>query len=171
MNTKVAVRRAAEDDAANLHALRLTIFGETEFMLWEPGEFRDTVEDEGRRIARLNSQPNSACLVAAEGATLVGFLNAMGGQVNRLRHSTILALGVLRASWGQGIATSLLRSAMAWSREAGLRRVELTVHTTNVRAVNLYLRSGFQVEGVRRSSLLVSGKYVDEYLMSVVNEV
>jgi RimJ/RimL family protein N-acetyltransferase len=60
---------------------------------------------------------------------------------------------------------------MAWSREAGLRRVELTVHTTNVRAVNLYLRSGFQVEGVRRSSLLVSGKYVDEYLMSVVNEV
>jgi RimJ/RimL family protein N-acetyltransferase len=52
-----------------------------------------------------------------------------------------------------------------------LRRVELTVHTTNQRAIAAYKRCGFQVEGVRRSSLLVDGKYVDEYLMAVINDV
>jgi RimJ/RimL family protein N-acetyltransferase len=42
----------------------------------------------------------------------------------------------------------------------------LTVHTSNLQALGLYLRYGFQVEGVRRHSLLVDGRYVDEYLMS-----
>jgi RimJ/RimL family protein N-acetyltransferase len=32
--------------------------------------------------------------------------------------------------------------------------------------MSLYLSGGFQVEGVRRKSLLVDGVYVDEYLMS-----
>jgi RimJ/RimL family protein N-acetyltransferase len=52
-----------------------------------------------------------------------------------------------------------------------LRRIELTVHTSNQRAIDVYKRCGFQVEGVRQSSLLVDGKYVDEYLMAVINEV
>jgi RimJ/RimL family protein N-acetyltransferase len=45
------------------------------------------------------------------------------------------------------------------------------VHTTNLRAIGVYLRCGFKVEGLRRSSLLVDGEYVDEYLMAVLNEV
>jgi RimJ/RimL family protein N-acetyltransferase len=170
MNTSVVVRRAEEADAENLLALRSAIFAETEFMLWEPGEFRDTADDERARISRLNSQPNSLCLVACAGEQLVGFLNAMGAQVNRLRHSTTLALGVLRGHWGHGVATALINAALSWSREAGLRRVELTVHTTNRRAIKVYQSAGFQVEGVRRSSLCVSGQYVDEYLMSVLHE-
>jgi RimJ/RimL family protein N-acetyltransferase len=52
-----------------------------------------------------------------------------------------------------------------------LRRIELTVHTTNDRAIAAYRRCGFQIEGVRQSSLLVDERYVDEYLMAVINDV
>lgn len=65
---------------------------------------------------------------------------------------------------------ALLSAALAWSKGAGLRRVDLTVRVGNVRAIALYERFGFQVEGVRRSSLVVGGQYVDEFLMSVVHE-
>lgn len=170
MANSVVVRRAQESDSASLVALRKTIFGETEFMLWEPGEFHDTAEDEAKRIARLNAGQNSLCVVAEDGGTLVGFLNAMGGSVNRQRHSTRVALGVLRAHWGRGVASALLEEALTWSKRAGLVRVELTVHTTNLRAMDVYLRVGFQVEGVLRSSLLVAGRCVDEYVMSVIND-
>jgi len=64
----------------------------------------------------------------------------------------------------------MLDEVLAWSRQVGLARIELTVHTTNERAIGVYQRSGFQIEGTRRRSLLVSGRYVDEYLMSVINE-
>lgn len=90
--------------------------------------------------------------------------------MNRRRHSTTLALGVLRSHWGQGHATRLLAEALAWSRAVRLARVELTVQTTNLRAIAVYLRAGFQLEGTRRMSLLVAGKYVDEYQLAVTHE-
>ena len=166
MNPTVSVRRAREHDAPGLLALRQPVFQETDFMLWEPAEFQDTEEDERKRIARLNSATNSACFIATDQAMVVGFLNAMGSPVNHLRHSSTLALGVRRSYWSQGVGSALLAEALAWSRSAGLARLELTVHTTNQRAFELYKRHGFEIEGVRRKSLLVNGKYVDEYLMS-----
>lgn len=43
--------------------------------------------------------------------------------------------------------------------------------TTEIRrTIAADLHAGFQVEGVRRQSLLVSGRYVDECLMSIVHE-
>lgn len=166
----VVVRRAVESDAGELLQLRKGVFAETEYMLLEPVEFSDTEEDERRRIAHLNREPNSACFVAVVDGTIVGFLSAMGGQVNRLRHSVKLALGVRRSCWGRGAGKALLDAALAWSRDAGLRRVELTVHITNERAVSLYKSAGFEIEGVRRSSLRVAGRYVDEYSMAVIHD-
>jgi RimJ/RimL family protein N-acetyltransferase len=164
------VRRAAESDGPALVELRRVLFAETSNMLWEPGEFVQTAEDESKRIARLNGRANSLVILAEEAGQPIGLLTAVGGEVRRLRNSASLALGVARSHWGQGVATRMLQTALDWSRAAGLRRVELTVHTSNLRAVAVYLRCGFQVEGVRRSSLLVDGVYVDEYMMSVLNE-
>jgi RimJ/RimL family protein N-acetyltransferase len=62
-----------------------------------------------------------------------------------------------------------MEHVITWSSSVELHRLELTVHTTNLRALNLYLRQGFQVEGVRRHSLRVDGQYVDEYLMSRIS--
>ena len=169
MKHDIAVRAGSEADAEHVLALRAAIFAETEFMLWEPAEFKDTAADEARRIERLNAAPKSRFLVAIEGAGLVGFCAAMGGPVNRLRHSATLALGVLRSHWGKGIGSALLGQVAQWSKTAGVTRLELTVHTSNLRATNLYLRCGFQIEGLRRKSLYVNGRYVDEYLMSNVS--
>ncbi len=136
----------------------------------DPELMQDAIaEQERQRIARLNAQPNSRVLLAEEGGRPVGLLTAVGGERNRLRHSAGLALGVAKSHWGQGIATAMVREAVAWSATAGLKRLELTVHTANLAAVSVYLRCGFQVEGVRRSSLLVDGVYVDEYMMSLLN--
>lgn len=169
MINTLSIRAAVEEDAASLLALRQIVFEETEYMLWEPAEFKDSVDDERKRIERLNASRNSRCLVAIADDAPVGFLNAMGSPVNRLRHATTLALGVRRSHWGCGIGSALLSEALLWSRNVGLVRVELTVHITNERAVALYLRHGFEVEGTRRKSLLVGARYVDEYLMSVTN--
>ncbi|MDB5857128.1 MAG: family acetyltransferase [Ramlibacter sp.] len=163
------VRLATEADAAALIELRRKLFSETSFMLWEPAEFTQTAEQERARIARLNSQPNSLVLLAEQGTQAVGLLSAVGGERNRLRHAAALALGVARSHWGQGVATAMVREAVAWSARIGLKRLELTVHTSNLAAVSVYLRCGFQVEGVRRSSLFVEGAYVDEYLMSLLH--
>ena len=160
------VRRAVEADACALIELRRKLFAETTFMLWEPAEFSNTADDERKRIARLQGRANCAVLLAEVASQPVGLLTAVGGELNRLRHSATLALGVAKSHWGQGIATAMVREAVSWSTTAGIARLELTVHTTNLAAIAVYLRCGFEVEGRRRKSLFVDGAYVDEYLMS-----
>jgi len=170
MTTAVTVRPATVVDAASVLALRAAVFAETDYMLWEPAEFKDTVEDEASRIFRFNSSKNSCFLIATVDGAPIGFCGVMGGGVNRLRHSASIAIGVLREHWGQGAGNSLLQAAVSFSIGAGLTRIELTVHTTNIKAIALYLRNGFEVEGRRRRSLRVAGEYVDEYLMSLLHE-
>ncbi len=171
MTPPVFVRPATEADAAAVLAMRVAIFAETDFMLWEPAEFKDTSADEAARIKRLNASTNSRFLIATLNEAPIGFCAVMGGGVNRLKHSATLAIGVLRAHWSGGIGGALIQETNTFARQASVSRLELTVHTDNVRAVSLYLRHGFEVEGRRRQSLRVAGRYVDEYLMSkLLNE-
>jgi len=164
----VTVRRAAVSDAEQLVALRRALFAETSLMLWEPAEFVATAADEGGFIQRLSGGANCLLLLALADGQAVGFLAALGGERNRLRHSALLAVGVLRAYWSQGVASRMLAEVIAWAPGAGIKRLELTVHTANARAVSVYQRCGFEIEGTRRSSMLVDGVYTDEYLMALI---
>ena len=170
-NSVIAVRRAALGDAEQLVGVRRALFAETSLLLWEPAEFTSTAEDEGRLIERLSERSNSLLLVSLSEGRVVGFLAAMGGERNRLRHSALVALGVLRTYWSQGAASSMLSEVIAWAPGAAIKRLELTVHTSNERAVRLYRKHGFEVEGTRRCSLRVDGAYVDEYLMSRITDI
>lgn len=167
----ISVRKAETLDAAAILDLRSRIVSETAFMLLEPGELQDSVDDEAKRIDRLNSRDNCLMIVAESSGRVIGYLAAYGGETRRIRHRATIALGVAKECWGQGAATAMLNFVLHWSREQKLRRIELTVHTTNNRAIAVYKRCGFQIEGVRCSSLLVDGQYVDEYLMAVINDV
>lgn len=57
----ISVREAKSSDAAAILYLRNRIVSETSFMLLDTGEFQDSVEDEAKRIDRLNSRDN--CLL------------------------------------------------------------------------------------------------------------
>ncbi|HET7062044.1 MAG TPA: GNAT family protein [Nitrosospira sp.] len=165
-----AIRRALESDAASLIDLRRWLFEETSFMLWEPAEFKQTEDDERARIIRLNRQPNSVILLAEAGMQLVGVLSATGDDRKQLRQTALLSIGVVKSHWSQGIGSRMIQDAINWSLAAGIKRLELTVHTSNLRAISVYMRYGFEVEGLRRSSLLVNGRYINEYLMALIHE-
>lgn len=47
-----------------------------------------------------------------------------------------------------------------------MHRLELTVMARNERAIGLYRRHGFEIEGTRRDSVRVGGAYVDELAMA-----
>jgi RimJ/RimL family protein N-acetyltransferase len=87
-------------------------------------------------------------------------------QFRRARHVGYLVLGVDAEYSGKGTGAALLAAAIAEASGRGLRRLEFTVMTDNFRALHLYLRSGFEVEGLRRQAMLRQGRLVDEYFMA-----
>ncbi|HEU5348845.1 MAG TPA: GNAT family N-acetyltransferase [Ktedonobacterales bacterium] len=104
--------------------------------------------------------------VAEVGGVVVGLAGLHVGH-GRQRHSGDIFLFVARANQGQGVGGRLLEALLDVADNwLMLRRVELTVFTSNTRAKALYERHGFVVEGVRKMSVISDGQLHDEYLMA-----
>ena len=88
--------------------------------------------------------------------------------LRRSRTTAYVALGVLARAAGQGLGAALLRQARDWAAAHGLHRLELTVMAHNTRAIRLYERMGFAVEGRRAECLIVDGQFVDELHMAAI---
>lgn len=164
------IRLAGPQDAAALLALQCRLDAQSSFMLLEPDE-RERVPDRLRdRLAAQGAAGSFDLVAEAEGgatadARLVGALSVEVLPFRRARHTGYLVMGVDAAAAGRGIGTALLTEAAEEAQRRGLQRLELTVMTDNLRALGLYLRSGFQVEGLRRHPLVCDGAVIDEYYM------
>ncbi|MCA0969732.1 GNAT family N-acetyltransferase [Halobacillus litoralis] len=141
---------------------------ESEFLLFEPGERNMTEEQARSMIQAFSQQENSAVWGEERNGELVGHVTCIGGRAHRERHAIKLIAGVQEAYQGQGIAGGLFERAIEWARDSSIVRMELTVMVHNERAIQLYKKYGFEVEGVKRKSLKVSGDWVDEYVMSLI---
>lgn len=137
---------------------------ETEFMMYEPGERSANLS----RIERLLASPKEETflIAAEENGELVGFLSADRGGHARTRHSAYVVCGVREKFRRQGLGTKFFAALDRWAREHKIHRLELTVLCENIAALSLYLKSGFQIEGVARHTMRVRGVYKDEYHMS-----
>jgi RimJ/RimL family protein N-acetyltransferase len=162
----VRIREIEEADDSGFVELRKTLDSETRFMLREPGEQTMTVEEQRRWIKAIQARDNQTILVAEDGGKLVGFLSAIGGEYRRRSRTVHVVIGILQAHSGRGLGTQLFEELERWSRARDLHRLELTVMVHNERAIRLYRKMGFVIEGTKRHSLLVDGAYVDEYVMA-----
>ena len=113
------IRAAKPEDAERLLALHKTLDAETKFMLFEPGERTTTVEDERRRLERIEESSNEAVFVAEVDEAIVGFTSGFCRPPQRVRHAVYIVLGIARSHWGQGLGTALLGELEAWARERG----------------------------------------------------
>ena len=164
----VRIRTARPYDAAALLDLKRQLDEETSFMMYEPGERESSVQDLARELAGIARTPNSVVLLAEIDDQLAGYVELTGGSFRRSRATAYVVIGVRAHAAGRGIGTGLLRHAKDWAAAHGLHRLELTVMARNTRAIRLYERMGFAVEGRRCECLLVDGQFVDELTMAAI---
>jgi putative acetyltransferase len=88
----------------------------------------------------------------------------------RRRHAMGLGITVAKDWQGKGLGdllmTAIVHHADRW---LDLRRIELTVFTDNARAIALYRRHGFAIEGTHRGYALRDGEYADVHSMARLN--
>ncbi|MFD9625005.1 GNAT family N-acetyltransferase [Peribacillus muralis] len=161
------IRSASRQDCDKLAAL-FNHVEDSGYMLFNPGERNATNIQMEKQIEQIEKNPHSAFLVAASGHELHGYLLLVGSRLERTRHSAKIVIGIKESDRGKGIGTRLFEDMEKFARQNGIRRLELTVIASNVRALSLYEKMGFQQEGVKRESLFFAGKYHDEYFLSKI---
>jgi putative acetyltransferase len=89
------------------------------------------------------------------------------GFAHRRRHAMMLGISVASEAQGKGVGRALMAALCDYAdRWAGVLRIELTVFTDNERAIALYRKFGFAVEGTHRAYALRDGRYVDALFMA-----
>ncbi|MGN0745483.1 MAG: GNAT family N-acetyltransferase [Aristaeellaceae bacterium] len=164
----IEYRSILEQDAAAFWQFLNALDGQTSFMMYEPGErARRTSLAALEADLRRSVVPGGDFLdIALEDGVIVGYLRAERGAYNRVRHTAYVVTGVLEGCRGRGIGTALFTRLEAWARTNAVTRLELTVECPNEAARHLYEKMGFTVEGLRKRSMLVDGRPVDEFYMA-----
>jgi len=98
--------------------------------------------------AVLDRSPQSFVLLAqADGGVAAGFLAVEPIAATAGARAEVSFLGVRPSMWGRGVAELLLRQVGSRLATAGYAHAELSVYVTNVRAVTLYARLGWEPVG------------------------
>jgi len=169
----ITIRTVAPDDAEAITAFFLAVDNETKFLLFEPGERTRGPDGWRTRIEEIRGEDHNEIFVAVDDARpgeLAGLIFVLGEVRRRLKHSISPMVVVRQAYAGQGIATRLFGAMEEWARERGVHRIYLHVQADNHRAVALYHRLGYRVEGFHRHAVLLDGQWVDDYTMAKLLE-
>lgn len=161
----VRIRPALPADAAALVALAEAVGSEPEGWLISDSRWRSAA-DERRYLRAVRRHPDAEIFVAEADDRIVGRLSIARDTHPASRHVADLGLMVAQGHRGQGIGRALLETAVAWAREAGVRKLELHVFPHNEAAIRLYERFGFVREGYRKAHYRRGREYVDAVLMA-----
>jgi putative acetyltransferase len=157
------VARTTLHDVPGFVAVVAAVAEERRWILTEPPV--DVARCEERIRAAL-ATGNDALWSLREHTEIVG---TVGLHATPAAGVSALGMCLVAPARGRGGGELLLRTALAHARETGLAKVELEVWPDNARAVALYARHGFVVEGLRRQHYLRSdGSRWDSLLMAVL---
>ena len=166
------IRSAMEEDAKSLSEVRVQIDGETENLDREQGEayidetgFKHLIKEDSERI-------NNLFLVAEVNDRIVGFSRCVGNQLKRSSHKVEFGVCVLKDYWGYGIGKKFLEESVLWADANDIKKINLNVLETNDKAIKLYQKNGFEVEGILKNDKRLSdGNYYHTILMGRFNQV
>ncbi|MBD3107521.1 GNAT family N-acetyltransferase [Bacillus sp. AGMB 02131] len=170
-NVHYIIRSAEETDATILSEVRLQIDGETENMDRDTGEAYIDEAGFKQLIKEDSTSPCNLFLVCEMNSRIVGFSRCEGTQLKRMAHKVEFGVGVLKEFWGYGIGTNLLEESIRWADANGIKKMTLAVLETNEKAIKLYERYGFEVEGVlRKDKLLSDGDFYNTVMMGRLHD-
>lgn len=162
---KMEIRKIQRKDANNYLEMLLKLDNETKFMLFEPGERPNDINIV-KNIIEKSINGDNLLLVSINDANIIGFLSAQRGIPKRIKHTAYIVVGIREKFRGNGIGNKLFSELDMWAIENNITRLELSVICYNSIAKHLYEKNGFKIEGIKKNTTIIDGKYVDEFFMA-----
>lgn len=165
----IIYRKAQEEDAEKIVAFFNIVGGETNYMSFEKDEYSLDVKEQAEVIRGFKGNATNTMLLAMDGEEIAGLSTITSSHKIKSRHDAELGVVVAKKYQGKGIGTALIRQVIDWVKENGITtRMSLEVRADNIKAVEIYLRFGFVIEGCKKNSTRLNGIYYDDYIMGMM---
>ena len=166
---EVVIRTVDLNDAEAYLNLGKSIMSEHIYSMTQPDELSFTIEEEQKWLQSIIDNPNHLALVAEIKGKVVGQLDFSNGHKRRIAHTGEFGMGVYKDYRGNGVGSFLLKELVNWAQNnPTIDKVNLSVHSTNERAIMMYTKHGFQKEGLRTKDLKYSqNEFVETVLMGL----
>jgi ribosomal protein S18 acetylase RimI-like enzyme len=106
--------------------------------------------------------------VAEHTGRVVGWCDAIPGEIaSGTAHVGRLGMGVVPDFRGKRIGLRLLEATIEMAKTSKLEKIELSVYASNIPAIRLYRKLGFEEEGLKKRGRLVDGVYDDVLLLAL----
>ena len=139
------IRSADENDAKGLLALLRKTAKDTQFLNLTYGEVLSiSLQDEINFITERNESPNNIFMICEVEDEIVATFGIQFSKYIKNRHLASVGIQVASKYWNLGIGTKFFELAFEMIEHMGKTLVELSVHSNNKRAINLYRKMGFK---------------------------
>jgi len=159
---EIDVRYGVSSDAQGFHACVTSVARERRYLGFidapDPTNFAKHTE----RLIR----ENLPFVIATHGDDIVGWCDIVPYVRPGFTHTAVLAMGLIASFRGRGAGPRMLTMALDKARAIGLERVELEVYVSNAKAIELYRKFGFDLEGTKRRARKLDGVYDDNLVMA-----
>jgi ribosomal protein S18 acetylase RimI-like enzyme len=164
---EMTIREAVVDDAEALAAAEKAIAASPGFLISHPDELSSDAF--ARKIVQLSGSTNGRYVVATENGKIVGHAMLDPMSLRALRHVVRLTLVVHQGSQGRAVGAALLRHLIEWARACTtVEKIELSVRSSNSRAIHLYTKLGFREEGRLTGRIKIDDtQYLDDIAMGL----
>ena len=161
------IKKIQMEDANNYLNMLLHLDNETKFMMFEPWE-RPTDINIIKNIIEKSINGDNLILVAKDEENIVGFLSAQKGEYKRIKHTGYIVVGIREKYRNNGIGSKLFSELDTWAIENKITILEISLICSNTIAKQFYEKNGFKVEGIKKNTMIIDSKYVDEFFMAKI---
>ena len=162
------IREAVAADARAVLDYVEAVSGESDFLAFGPGEFELSEGAERDVLQRYADSANQIYLLGIVDGAVAAALIFSAPQRPRLRHCGELGMSVRKRYWGLGVGSLMMDALIDWAKAGrDIRKLNLRVRTDNARAIRLYEKKGFKLEGTLRREMFLAGTYYDNHCMGL----
>lgn len=160
----VRIERLGAADIEAFHSVLNQVASERKYLTFLEAPPLDRI----RNFVQESLAAGNVHFIAKVDEKLVGWCDIRRLTFASHAHRGSLGMGLLDGYRDRGLGTRLLEAALndAWLH--GFKRVELSVHADNARAIRLYEKTGFQHEGRLQAAFHDEGNYKDSLNMAIL---
>ena len=155
---RVIIRVAQEHDAAKVLSYLHKVGDETENLTFTSKDLGITLEQEELFLSKTSLE--KSFILAEYENEVIGTVHILTSKREKVKRTVEMGISVLKEFWGTGVSDKLINTMISYAITTGVKKINLTVRSDNVRAIRFYEKHNFVKEGETSRMFFINNTWI-----------